>query len=140
MTAGSAERAGFDRGARLRLGAPFAGSLFVRLVLFGVAITSEGAAFSVGLAMFVTAFTSVGIGVEVIAGLVKGVCGSSKGEGASTREAVAIGAIAIGLADILVVVGSTVGAVSSTWIGSATEDPDCTATNCDDSPTCSDAV
>lgn len=59
---------------RLRFGAPFVGSLLVaRLARLGLAITSTGPTFSTGLAIFVTAVVSVGIGVDDIDGSVKAV-------------------------------------------------------------------
>lgn len=74
---------GFARVVRLLFGVPSVAVFLARLVLFGLVRTSAGAAPSTGFEMLLTAFTSVGIGVEEIAGLVYAVCGSSNGAGAS---------------------------------------------------------
>ena len=61
---------GFARVVRLLFGVPSVATFRARLVLFGLAMTSAGAAPSAGFEILLTAFTSVGIGVEEIAGLV----------------------------------------------------------------------
>jgi hypothetical protein len=78
------ENDGFARGVRFLLGAPSTVAVFlVRLARFGRGMTNAGVAASTGLAMLLTAVTSVGIAVDEIVFSVYAACGCSNGAGAS---------------------------------------------------------